>query len=69
VVLLKDDCKILVLFKQIQNFKVSNLAMAKAQKVTIAVTYFLVLDYLVLDFLVLDFLVLDFLEVDHFSFF
>jgi hypothetical protein len=31
--------KILVSFVQIQNFEVSNLAMAKVQKVNIAVTY------------------------------
>jgi hypothetical protein len=34
---LKDDSKILVLF--VQNFKVSNLAMANVKKVNIAVTY------------------------------
>ena len=38
LVLLKDDCKILVLFEQIQNFEVLNLAMAKVKKVNIAVT-------------------------------
>ncbi len=38
-VLLKDDCKISVLFEQIQNFKILNLAMAKVKKVNIAVTY------------------------------
>jgi hypothetical protein len=40
LVLLKDDCKILVSFEQIQNFEVSNLAMAKVQKFNIAVTLF-----------------------------
>jgi hypothetical protein len=38
-VLSKVDCKILVSFEQIQNFEVSNLAMAKVKKVNIAVTY------------------------------
>jgi hypothetical protein len=38
-VLLKDDCKISVSFKQIRNFEASNLAMAKVKKVNIAVTY------------------------------
>ncbi len=33
LVLSKVDCKILVSFKQIQNFEVSNLAMAKVKKV------------------------------------
>jgi hypothetical protein len=37
-VLSKDDSEISVLFKQIQNFEVLNLAMAKVQKVNIAVT-------------------------------
>jgi hypothetical protein len=37
MLLLKDDCKISVLFDQIQNFEVSNLAMAKVKKVNIAV--------------------------------
>jgi hypothetical protein len=41
-VLSKDDCKISASFKQIQNFDVSNLAMAKVKKVNIAVTYLLV---------------------------
>ncbi len=39
LVLSKDDSKILVSFIQIQNFEVSNLAMAKVQKVNMAVTY------------------------------
>jgi hypothetical protein len=38
-VLSKFDCKISVLFRQIQNFEVSNLAMAKVKKINIAVTY------------------------------
>jgi hypothetical protein len=36
---LKDDCKISVSFKQIQNFKVLHFSMAKVIKVNIAVTY------------------------------
>jgi hypothetical protein len=36
-VLSKDDCKISVLFEKIQNFEVSNLAMAKVKIVNIAV--------------------------------
>jgi len=39
-VLSKVDCKILVSFGQIQNFEVSNLAMAKVKKVNIAVAKF-----------------------------
>jgi hypothetical protein len=39
LVLSKDDCKILVLFDQIRNFKVSNLAMAEVKKVNNAFTY------------------------------
>jgi len=39
LVLSKDDCKISVLFEQIQNFEVSNLGMAKVKKVNITVTY------------------------------
>ncbi len=35
---MKDDYKISVLFKQIQNFKVLKLAMAKVKKVNIAVS-------------------------------
>jgi hypothetical protein len=35
---LKDDCKISVLFKQIPDFEVSNLAMPKVKKVNIEVT-------------------------------
>ncbi len=38
-VLSKDDCKFSVLFEQIRNFKILNLAMAKVKKVNIAVTY------------------------------
>jgi len=38
LVLLEDDCKILVSFGQIQNLEVSNLLMAKLKKVNIAVT-------------------------------
>ncbi len=38
-ILSKDDCKISVSFKQIWNFKVSNLTMAKVKKVNIAVTF------------------------------
>jgi hypothetical protein len=41
LVLSKDDSKISVSFIQTQNFEVSNLAMAKVQKVNIAFTYFL----------------------------
>ncbi len=41
-VLSKVDCKFLVSFEQIQNFKVSSLAMAKVKKVNMAVTYSLV---------------------------
>jgi hypothetical protein len=37
-VLSKDDCNIVVLFKKIQNFKVSNLVMAKVKNLNIAVT-------------------------------
>jgi hypothetical protein len=36
---LKDDCKILVAFKQIQNIKVSHFWMAKVKKVNITFTY------------------------------
>jgi hypothetical protein len=32
VIVWKDDCKISVSFEQIQNFEVSNLAMAKVKK-------------------------------------
>ncbi len=39
LLLSKYDCKISVSFKQIQNFKVSHLAMAKVKKVNIEVTY------------------------------
>jgi hypothetical protein len=35
----KDDCKILVSFEQIQNFKVSHFSMVKVKTVNIAVTY------------------------------
>jgi len=38
-VLSKVDCKILSSFGQIQNFEVSNLAMAKVKKVNIAIAY------------------------------
>jgi len=38
-VLLKDDSKISASFVQIRNFEVLNFAMAKVQKVNIAVTY------------------------------
>ncbi len=38
LVLSKDDSKVLVSFIQIRNFEVSNLGMAKVQKVNIAVT-------------------------------
>ncbi len=34
----KDDCKILVTFEQIQNFKILHFLMAKVIKVNIAVT-------------------------------
>jgi hypothetical protein len=37
-VLLKVDCQISILLGLIQNFEVSNLAMAKVNKVNIAVT-------------------------------
>jgi hypothetical protein len=47
-VLLKVDCKISVSFGRIQNFKVSNLAMAKVKKANIAVTYLKVLLTLVI---------------------
>jgi len=39
LVLSKVHCKILIWFKQIRNFRVSNLAMVKVKKVNIAVTY------------------------------
>jgi hypothetical protein len=39
-VLLKVDCKIAVLFGQIQNFEILDLAMAKVENVHIAVTYY-----------------------------
>jgi hypothetical protein len=38
LVLSKDDCKISVSLEQIQDFEVSNLAMAKVKEVNIAVT-------------------------------
>jgi hypothetical protein len=39
LVLSKDDCKIWVSFEQIQNYKVSNLTMAKVKKVNITVAW------------------------------
>jgi hypothetical protein len=36
----KDDCKIWVLFRLIQNFEISDLAMAKVKKVNIAFAYY-----------------------------
>jgi hypothetical protein len=37
--LLKVYCEILVMFRAVQNFKISDLAMAKVEKVNIQVTY------------------------------
>jgi hypothetical protein len=39
MVLSKVDCKILVLFRLIQNFQISDLAMVKVKKVDITFTY------------------------------
>jgi hypothetical protein len=43
----KNDSKISVLFVEIQNLKVSNLAIAKVQKVNIAVTYLILTNVLI----------------------
>jgi hypothetical protein len=49
LVLSKDACKISVSFKQIQNFEVSNLAIAKIKKVNITFTDFQATFFLLLE--------------------